>query len=520
MTTATTSPPLTGAEARRAARNAGAIAAARILSSGALLVWQLILGRLLGDSEFGVYSTVGALFNIGVTFTAFGMGAILIRDVARRADLAGQYFASSLTLQTLLALIAYIGINLAGIALGYSEAIRAFAAVAAISLFTDLCGNAAYDVLLAREKMVVASAVDVIHVFIRIGLAGLALALGFGLLGVYVVTIFTGLGRAAALWIALRWNGITPKFPLDRALSLTLLLNGLPLAAAAFINITYTQIDKLMTTSILTEADTGHLNAAFVIIVGVVEVLSTTVITAVYPIMSRLYVPQGSTDGQGASADGVQTNAMFRMIIEKLAFFTLLISLPLGLMISAFAGAVAVPLFGADFAPTADILRILIWYACITMVANVFSQGMLVQNRQRHLVVIRVGGLIFKLILNLLLLSRVGVIGAAVASVTAELIVLTLLGRDYKLGTLIVSMLPRLTRLGLIAAAALAAMILLGGLHPIVGMIGGGIVYMIGVLTLRVLADDDWDLLYRLAAAVPGGSVVIKYWRRDVKLNW
>ncbi len=40
------------------------------------------------------------------------------------------------------------------------------------------------------------------------------------------------------------------------------------------------------------------------------------------------------------------------------------------------------------------------------------------------------------------------------------------------------------------------------------------------VLVGRVLAGDDWDLLYRLAAAVPGGSLILRYWHRAVKLNW
>lgn len=515
MTTATTHPqppttPLTGAEAKRAARNASAIAAARILSSGILLIWQLILGRLLGASEFGIYGTVGALFNIGVTFTAFGMGVILIREVARNADKAGQYFASVLTMQTIFALIAYIGINASGVILDYSDTIRAFAGIAALSLFTDLCGNVAYDVLLARERMVIASAVDVVHIFIRIALAGVALALGFGLLGVYIVTILSSLGRAAAFWIALKRIGIAPQFPLDRAITRMLLINGFPLAIAAFINITYTQIDKLMTTSILTDADTGHLNAAFVIIVGVVEVLSTTIIIALYPIMSRAYTPNGNDE----------SNALFRMIIEKLSFFTLLMSLPLTLSISIFAADFTVPLFGEDFIPTADILRILIWYACILMVTNIFSQGMLVQNRQRYLVMIQVGGLVLKLALNVLLLPRIGVLGAAVASSIAAFVVLALLMRAFKFGGLLAAMLPRFARLLVVAFAVALVMGLVGAVHPILGMISGLVVYVAGVLVMRILSVEEWDLLYRLVAAVPGGSIILRYWRRDTKLNW
>lgn len=508
MSILVSSPTLTAHEAKRAARNAGALAAARILSSGVLLIWQLLLGRLLGDSDFGVYGTVGALYTIGATITAFGMGAILIRDVARRADQTNAYFAVALTLQTGLALVAYVTITVGSAALGYSETIRALAGVAALSLFTDMSGNIAYDLLLARERMIAASLIDVLHIAARITLAGVALAAGFGLMGVYIVTIFTGIGRAVVLWIALRHIGAHPTFPVQWSIARPLIVNALPLALSAVIVTTYVQIDKLMTTSLLTEADTGHLSAAFVILVGMVEVLSTTVIIAVFPLMSRAYAPDQPGGG-----------ALFRFMVEKLSFFTLLIALPIGLIISLFSAALTLPLFGADFAPTADILRVLIWYAVVTMVVNVLAQGMMAQNRQRHLLILRTGGLLLKLALNMLLLPRIGVVGAAAASVSAEIVVLTLLGRDYRFGVQLRAMLPAFIRLALVVLMSAGVMLVLGMLHPLIGMIGGAAVYAIGVIGGGILAPDDYDLLYRLIAAMPGGALIRTWWRRDITIE-
>ena len=493
---------LSGAEARRAARNAGAIAAARILSSGLLFGWQLILGRALGDALFGIYGTVGALYLLGMTIMTFSMSLIVIRDVARRPELAGRYLSAVLVIETVLAGIAYAGINAA--AQGYDSAIQGFVAIAGITLFIEMLGNMAYDQLIAQERMVVISVIDVAQIVARIGLAVLVLWAGFGLLGVYVVTILSGIGRSVALWVILRRTGVRPHFPVDWSVARPLLINSAPLALAAVINITYTQVDKLLTTGLLTETDTGHLTAALVIIAGVIEVLSTTILIAVYPMMSRAF----RGDGQ---------NTTFRFIGEKLSFFSLIIGLPIGLVFSLFPGFIVL-LFGTNYTATVPILRVLIWYAVMAMVVNVFAQSLYVQNRQRYLVVVRVGGLVLKLALSLFLLPRIGVIGAALATTGAELVVLGMLARDFRfdLGLL----LPRLLRLVLVAGVTLGAMVLLGALHPLIGMIGGALTYGIGVLIGRVLADDDWDLLYRLAAAVPGGSLILRYWHRDVKLNW
>jgi hypothetical protein len=63
-------------------------------------------------------------------------------------------------------------------------------------------------------------------------------------------------------------------------------------------------------------------------------------------------------------------------------------------------------------------------------------------------------------------------------------------------------------------------MIAIGALNAILGGVCGLAIFAVGVLFGRILRADDWDLLYRLAAAMPGSKLILKYWRRDVVLNW
>ena len=111
---------LSGAEARRAARNAGAIAAARILSSAVQFGWQLILSAGARRRRSSACTRrSGALFAIAATITAFSMSLIVIRDVARRPETAGRYLSATLLIETMLGLVAYVGINVA--ASGYDS---------------------------------------------------------------------------------------------------------------------------------------------------------------------------------------------------------------------------------------------------------------------------------------------------------------------------------------------------------------------------------------------------------------
>lgn len=498
---------LSGAEARRAARNAGALAAARILSSGALFLFSISLARLLGEEGFGIYGTIGPMINIAATLASFALGLIVIREVARRPQEAGRYLSATLVLQTSFALLAYIGLNAAGLALGYSETLRALAAVAGISLFIDLVGSACYDQLIAHERMVGASVVEIGHVLARIALCLLLLAAGLGLPGVYLATIAAGIGRSAALWALLRRAGVRPRFPVDRSLAGPLLAAALPLAVSALVNSAYAQIDRLISTSVLTTADTAHLNAASVIVSGVIEVLNTTVLVALFPLMARSFQP-------GISRE---RNAPFYFMVEKLALFALLIGLPIGLIATQFAAALTVPLFGEPFRASADVLRVLIWYAVLTMVSNVFAKAMMAENRQARYVLVRAGGLALKLVLSVVLLPALGVVGAAAASALAEAAVLAALAAlvplpGWRWGAM--------ARLALVCALASGAMLLGGLLSPVLGIAAGLAVYALGVLRGGVLQAEDADLFYRLAAALLGGALLRRWWKRDVPLSW
>ncbi|HYO87825.1 MAG TPA: polysaccharide biosynthesis C-terminal domain-containing protein, partial [Candidatus Limnocylindrales bacterium] len=149
---------------------------------------------------------------------------------------------------------------------------------------------------------------------------------------------------------------------------------------------------------------------------------------------------------------------------------------------------------------------------------NVFSQALMVQNRQRRYVSLRIGGLGGKLALNLLLMPVIGVTGAAVASVIAESGVLAGTASAFPLGWR--ALMPRLLRVALASVLSLGAMLVLGAMAPLLGIVGGPLVFGAAVLLLGALADDDLDLLYRLAAALPGGAFIRRFWKRDVAVNW
>ncbi|MCY3977238.1 MAG: flippase [Chloroflexi bacterium] len=495
---------LSGSDAKRAARNVSALMIASIISKGALYIWQLVLSPWLGPSEYGIYGTVGGLMVNAAAVASFGMGLIVIRDVARDPSKAGRYWSAMLYIQTILALIAYVAMN--GVAVGYSETLRAFAALAGINLFIDLFGNMGHDLLLAQEEMVKTSLVEIAHIFFRIGLALLALMAGWGLLGVYGAAIVSGIVRSTLLVSFNLRMGVRPAFPFDRSVARPLITNSAPLALASFLTLAYQHSDKLMTTGILGERVTGYLTAAFVINFGVIELFSTSVLVAAYPLLARYY-----NDG---------SNPIFGGMIEKLARYMLIIGVPLALSISLLADKIMAPLLGEAYAPSAGILSLLIWYTAISMFGAVFSKGLLIQNQQRRLLIIRGAGLALNVALTAILLIHWGdPRGAVIASIIGEILVVGLLLKGFRAaGWKLRYVANSAARLLIVAAPMMLALMTLREQFILLPVLGGAGLYITGLLLARILRADDWDLLYRLAASLPGGGFLLRFWQRDVEL--
>ncbi|MCC7207607.1 MAG: oligosaccharide flippase family protein [Anaerolineae bacterium] len=476
------------AQVARLTRNATAIALATLLARGLQFGWAILLAQLLGEAGYGTWGVISGMITTAAALPEFGMGLIVLRDVARDPVRAGRYLTGTLVGQPPLALLAYLG--LMGVALlpGYNVEFRLLLALAALSLFLDLIGNMAHNQLLAIEKMVTTSAILVTHIVFQIVFTIAALAGGGGLPGLYVATLLAGAVRGVLYWAALWRYGIRPRWPVDGATVRTLFRDGFPLALASFIALAYQHLDKVLAFTMLSEADAGYLTSSYVIIFGVTELVGTTALTAVYPLMSRLH------DGQG----GALTS-----LTERLAFLLLVTTVPIAVAVTTLAARLSAVFF-PGFARTSVVLEITIWYVVPALTSAVFVQELIIRGNQGRMVGFRLVALALNVALNLLLLPRIGIQGAGVASVTAWSALAALLLATRRMERAALGRLARgAARVGLAGLCMTLAILALRDVSPILGGLAGVLVYLAGLVIFRALGPDEWRLVRRVAGSLP-----------------
>ena len=474
--------------ATRVARNAAAIAAATILARGLQFGWSLLLAQLIGAAGYGIWGTLGAMLATAATLPEFGMGLIVLRDVSRQREAAGRYLAATLIAQLGLALAAYLILLVIGLFAPYDPMVKGLLALAGLSLFVDTLGNMGYNQLLAAERMTTTSALQIAHIVALVGLALIALLMGRGLPGLYIATIGAGGIRAAWHWTALRRAGVRLAWPPQAALIAYLFRQGWPIALSSFLAYAYQHVDKVLVFTFLGEQQAGYLTAAFVIVFGVIEVLSVAGLTALFPVMSRMA-------GENPTA--------LRDFVDRLALLTFSITLPVGVGIAALARPLA-NVFFPGFAGTAAVLEVLIWHAVASMVGNVYAQLLLVDGRQSRLMQIRALGLAANIAGNVVLLPTFGLRGAGMAILIAQIAMWAafVVARGPQRAEFM-RLLGQMGRVGAAGAVMAAAIFTLREGSPVLAGVVGALIYPVGVLGLRVLGAPEWALVRRLAGAVP-----------------
>ena len=483
--------PPRGGTAARTLRNGLALGGSKAATYVVLFAWQVMLARELGLRGYGIYAALGAALALAAVLPDFGLGLVVARDAAKRPDLAPRLLAATLLIQPALGTMAAACLVAFAWRVTAAQGLGALIVLAALPLLTDTVGNVCHAQLVAAERLVAPSAIALLHAAVLVGVGAPLVWGGAGLWGVYAAIVAASLVRAGVYWHRLRAAGIAPAWPVASALIRRLLAEGWPLALLMLVGIARLYADKLLVTQVLGVAATGQLQAAFVVAFGVSDLLNATMLTAVLPVMARMFQER--------------RRAELDLLVERLACAGLLVGVPLAFGSVLFARQVSGALFGASFAATPRLLVILLAATAVTMTGNAFQQSLIVAGRQGALLAVRATVLACHLTLLLALVPRLGVIGAAIAALATEtgaLVVLAAVAR------------PPAASLRRIAFAALR-IVAAAGVAPVAARAvdpGAGPLALLvltagfaaGVVAARVVSAAEWRLLREAVGALAG----------------
>ena len=384
-------------------RNIFRLATGDLVAKATSFFTFVYLARILGVANFGVLEFAGSVLTYLLLISDGGLEMWGTREAANSKDIPN-LAARVVPLRLLLASLSFVLLLAVLPLFPHYPSLRAVLVVYGLTVFAQAV-NLKW-VFLGQQKMS--------------GIAG-GLVLGQALFAATVVLFvhsparlvwvaaFRLLGEVATAAYFTRWfvsvhGGFVRSMTLrePRAILRPALTIGFSLAMG-LLNYNF---DSLLLGFLRGPSVVGWYNAAYrMLLVGLSVAL--TYFTGLFPALSRLYV---------------QNRDEFCLLVRRTAELWLVLVVPLVVAGTFLAGPVIRFLYGSAYDDSVAPFQILLWSAALVMLRWVYMDSLRATGHQALDVRCAVTSASLNVVLNILLIPRYGMIGAASATVTADVV--------------------------------------------------------------------------------------------------
>ena len=438
-----------------------------------------LLLRHLGVEDSGRYATVLALTSMVAGVTEVGLTTIGLRELAVREEAAKRSLMRNL-----------LGLRIAVTAVGIAAAVG-FATLAGYD-GTMVAGTtlAGFGVMILAVQGTLGISLSVKlqlgwvtvlelcrQIVLALGIVALVLA-GASLLPFLAMQLPAAIvPLILTAWVVRRHTPLLPAFHPQEWRAL--IAEILPFAAATIVIGVYFRAAIIVLDLVSTPTETGYFGASFRVTEVLLAVPGLVVGTA-FPIMAR-----AARDDRQRLAYGVDRVFQASAVLGGALLVGLVIGAPFIIDIVG----------GADFAPSADVLRIQAGAVALSFSSAVLSYALLSLHMYRALLLIASTALGVVVVLVSILGASMGANGAALGALIGELAAtLVALGVLWREHPAIVPSLGVLWRLPVAVAPALA-LLLVPGLPSFVAAALGVSIYAAAAFVVRAVPAELLDAL-------------------------
>lgn len=455
-----------------------------VKASSALLF--ILVGRRLGPAEAGVFNLGVTYFTLALALSAWGLHELIVREVAPRRGESKQYLLHYLAMRLLLALGTY-GLLLLWLRLNlpYTAHTKAVIHVFALAMFPEAIFSLLQGLFAAHERLLPPLLAALVNGGVKLGIGlwvlthdGDALGLAWAIVAGSTVSLLVFIPALRRLFRQVAPQPV--RFSRHFALSQLRLTPGF-VVIGIFTTIDY-QLDAFLISLFLSESELGWYGAAQTIMLAF-WMMPTALRTALYPVIARYYY---------------EAPERLPVLYRRANRYILIGVLPVCAGITLIAPNIIPLIFEADFQPATPALQLIIWAVLPSFLMVPSARLLVVANRQSDVGWVTALSMIINLLLNLWLIPRWGINGAAAARVLATTFFFIAIYAYVQRRLLRDSVLPLLPRPLLATLLMTAAVWPLRHLFVLWPIMVGILVYILALFLLRAIPAEDQLLLRRL----------------------
>jgi O-antigen/teichoic acid export membrane protein len=426
-------PESTAGEARTVAKNSVVPMTLSLLNKAIDFAFAMLYVRLLGPEGTGQYAFVVAIYGFFEIISRYGLGTLLTRDVAADKEQSSRYLSNVLALRTILWLVT---LPLMGLVVGAyrlvdqvpwldatgigTQEIQALAIFAFSMLFANWA-DAFSSLFYAFEKMEYPAGLTNAIALFKVTLGALVLLVGWGYVGLAGVSLVMNVVQVVWLFLLVRTTLFKPQWQPDFGLQRWMFQVSGPLMINHLLATIFWRIDIWILRPLAGATSVGLYSVGLKYLDGL-NIVPSVFTLAVFPLMSR-YARQGS-------------DSLLRAYILSLRLLVM-VSLPIAMLITVLAEPLVwlvgggqylgitetARIFGREFTYVggSDLaLQVIIWSIPIGFVNSVTQYVLIAVDQQHYLTRAFILGVVFNVVGNLIMIPRLGYVGAALVTILSE----------------------------------------------------------------------------------------------------
>lgn len=397
---------------RTIARNTAVQAGGEIATKIASLAFYVVMARELGSAGFGEYMFALSLVVLLTSLAGFGTDGLLTREVARDREQLHRLFWNSIALK------AVLGILLTGVALlvtvlgDNSAAVSEAVVLLAIATLLELLAKTVGATFLAFDDLRPVVAGLIITRFFTAAAGIAALVAGAGIVPVSVVYLAGAALGLAYVSLALYRHEIRPRREISLSRAREVAIQAAPFGLMLIFSTIVFRVDATLLSFYKGPEAVGLYSAAYRALESVLF-LPYAIEAATFPTFSRL------------SRESTPTlNSVYEGGLKAVVALTA----PLGVAFLLFGGSILELLYGAAYREGETAMH---WLggAVVLYGVSFLSVSILAAQRRMRALTWAVGSvMVFNIVLNMLVIPRFSLDGAAAVTTITEAVQAVALG--------------------------------------------------------------------------------------------
>jgi len=398
--------------AKTATKNIFFLSLADILSKIINFFYVALTARYLGAANYGMLMFALAFVEICSIGLDLGLSTVLTREVAKDKSRMNKYVNNILSIKLGLSLITLIIIGLILYLTSYRQELDIVIIVLLSMTVMNSLTSVFNSIFQAHNKMQ----------FVSVGRILISLITFLGALALIgakaSVADFSYLYLVASLVVfVISWFIYKLYFKGKISLSFNIkfwkyiLKLALPFAASVIFAAIYYRIDSVMLKIFTDDAEVGYYNAAYGLIFAI-SFIQAIVISAIFPIMSKLYL---------------ESKSLLQTVFVNSFKLLAVLAFPIGVGVTLLADKFILIIYGAGYGNSILVLKILIWSLVFMLLNITFANLLNVINKQKIVAYQIIAASIFNVLANLYAIPKYGLLGASLTTVISEIFVFTLL---------------------------------------------------------------------------------------------